>query len=92
MLASLKPGADFSRGRAHPTTRAPVSARRTEAQLAQSRASKTELKKRTLTNLYNASPTWLENAQERLDEAVFAAFGWSLDLTDEDSPYTYSGG
>jgi hypothetical protein len=55
-------------------------------------SSEAELKKRTLTNLYNASPTWLENAQERLNEAVFAAYGWSLDLTNEDSPYTYSGG
>jgi len=46
-------------------------------------ASETELKKRTLTNLYNASPTWLENAHKQLDEAVFAAYGWPLDLTDE---------
>jgi hypothetical protein len=27
--------------------------------------------KRTLTNLYNLRPTWLELAHERLDEAVF---------------------
>jgi hypothetical protein len=46
-------------------------------------ASETELKKRTLTNLYNARPTWLENAHKRLDEPVFAAYGWPLDLTDE---------
>jgi hypothetical protein len=30
-----------------------------------------EKKKRILTNLYNARPTWLELAHERLDEAVF---------------------
>jgi type II restriction/modification system DNA methylase subunit YeeA len=47
-------------------------------------ASEAELKKRTLTNLYNARPTWLENAHERLDEAVFSAYGWPLDLTEEE--------
>jgi len=36
-----------------------------------------ELKKRTLTNLYNARPTWLANAHARLDRAVFAAYGWT---------------
>ena len=40
-------------------------------------------KKRTLTNLYNARPTWLDLAHKRLDEAVFAAYGWKSDLTDE---------
>ena len=30
--------------------------------------------KRTLTNLYNARPTWLELAHRKLDEAVFAAY------------------
>ncbi len=42
-----------------------------------------ELKKRTLTNLYNERPTWLELAHKRLDEAVFAAYGWKSDLSDE---------
>jgi type II restriction/modification system DNA methylase subunit YeeA len=42
-----------------------------------------ELKKRTLTNLYNQKPTWLTLAHKRLDEAVFAAYGWPADLTDE---------
>ena len=46
------------------------------------RASEAELKKRTLTNLYNASPTWLQNAHEALDRAVFAAYGWPSDLSD----------
>jgi type II restriction/modification system DNA methylase subunit YeeA len=40
-------------------------------------------KKRTLTNLYNARPTWLELAHKKLDEAVFAAYGWPNDLSDE---------
>ncbi len=35
-----------------------------------------ELRKRTLTNLYNQRPTWLANAHRKLDEAVFAAYGW----------------
>jgi type II restriction/modification system DNA methylase subunit YeeA len=39
---------------------------------------------RTLTNLYNQRPTWLELAHKKLDEAVFAAYGWKSDLTDEE--------
>jgi type II restriction/modification system DNA methylase subunit YeeA len=41
-----------------------------------------ELAKLTLTNLYNKRPTWLENAHRKLDEAVFAAYGWPATLTD----------
>ena len=40
--------------------------------------------KRTLTNLYNQRPTWLELAHKKLDEAVFAAYGWKSDLSDEE--------
>jgi hypothetical protein len=40
--------------------------------------------KRTLTNLYNARPTWLDLAHKRLDAAVFAAYGWKSDLSDEE--------
>jgi len=47
-------------------------------------ASEAELKQRTLTNLYNAHPTWLENVHARLDAAVFTAYGWPPDLTDEE--------
>jgi type II restriction/modification system DNA methylase subunit YeeA len=43
-----------------------------------------ELQKRTLTNLYNQRPTWLELAHKKLDAAVFAAYGWPADLTDEE--------
>jgi hypothetical protein len=35
-----------------------------------------ELRQRTLTNLYNARPTWLANAHAALDRAVWAAYGW----------------
>jgi hypothetical protein len=47
-------------------------------------ASEAEVKKRTLTNLYNAHPTWLANAHDQLDRAVFAAYGWPHDLADEE--------
>ncbi len=36
-----------------------------------------ELKKRTLTNLYNARPAWLNQAHQALDAAVAAAYGWA---------------
>ena len=36
-----------------------------------------DLKKRTLTNLYNHRPSWLALAHETLDKAVAAAYGWS---------------
>ncbi len=40
--------------------------------------------KRTLTNLYNARPTWLDSAHRKLDAAVFAAYGWPAGLSDEE--------
>ena len=42
-----------------------------------------KLKKRTLTNLYNERPTWLDQAHRKLDRSVFAAYAWPPDLTDE---------
>jgi len=46
------------------------------------------LKTRTLTNLYNARGTpegaWLDNLHRTLDDAVAAAYGWPLDLPDDD--------
>jgi hypothetical protein len=42
------------------------------------------LKKRTLTNLYNARPTWLANAHAALDRAVLAAYGWPEGIGDEE--------
>jgi type II restriction/modification system DNA methylase subunit YeeA len=47
-------------------------------------ASEAELRKRTLTNLYNQRPTWLDQAHRALDEAVFAAYGWPATLTDDE--------
>ena len=35
-----------------------------------------ELRRRTLTNLYNARPAWLSHLHAALDSAVFAAYGW----------------
>ncbi|WP_447952536.1 class I SAM-dependent DNA methyltransferase [Sphingopyxis chilensis] len=48
-----------------------------------------ELKRRTLTNLYNARPQWLANAHAALDAAVAEAYGWGDDwragrLTDDE--------
>jgi type II restriction/modification system DNA methylase subunit YeeA len=43
-----------------------------------------ELKKRTLTNLYNQRPAWLDHVHRELDEAVAAAYGWPADLSDDD--------
>ena len=47
-------------------------------------ADESELKRRTLTNLYNANPTWLQLAHCALDVAVLAAYGWPADLSDEE--------
>ncbi|MDA8230845.1 MAG: class I SAM-dependent DNA methyltransferase [Magnetospirillum sp.] len=44
-----------------------------------------ELRKRTLTNLYNQRPAWLDNAHRDLDAAVAAAYGWPADISDEDA-------
>ena len=41
-----------------------------------------ELRRRTLTNLYNQRPTWLDNAHAALDAAVSQAYGWPADLAD----------
>lgn len=43
-----------------------------------------QLKKRTLTNLYNERPAWLDNAHRGLDAAVAAAYGWPADISEED--------
>lgn len=51
---------------------------KTEAALA-------ELKKRTLTNLYNQRPQWLVDAHRDLDAAVAAAYGWPADISEDDA-------
>ena len=45
-------------------------------------ASEPELKKRTLTNLYNARPTWLQQAHQKLDKTVFQAYNWPHTLSE----------
>jgi hypothetical protein len=39
---------------------------------------------RTLTNLCNARPTWLQHAHAAPDTAAFAAYGWPADISDEE--------
>jgi type II restriction/modification system DNA methylase subunit YeeA len=46
-----------------------------------------DLKKRTLTNLYNARPAWLDLAHKALDQAVATAYDWpdyTPAMTDEE--------
>jgi len=43
-----------------------------------------ELKKRTLTHLYNESPQWLMKAHQALDNAVATAYGWENNLSDDE--------
>lgn len=52
-------------------------------------AAAAELKKRTMTNLYNTRPAWLDHAHKAVDEAVAEAYGWGDDwragtLTDDE--------
>jgi hypothetical protein len=47
-------------------------------------AGEQELQKRTLTNLYNQQPAWVELVQQRLAAAVLAAYGWAADLSDQE--------
>ncbi len=42
-----------------------------------------ELKTRTLTALYNARPQWLTDAHANLDTAVAAAYGWPVNISEE---------
>ena len=87
MLITAKTEPDFSRRCAPSAARPPIPATLDELRrnhLSPEGASEAELKKRTLTTLYNARPTWLEHAHKRLDEAVFAAYGWPSDLSDEE--------
>jgi type II restriction/modification system DNA methylase subunit YeeA len=45
------------------------------------------LKQRTLTNLYNVRPTWLDNAHKALDTSVANAYGWNdytWEMSDEE--------
>ncbi len=44
-----------------------------------------ELKKRTLTTLYNVRPQWLADAHASLDATVAAAYGWPADISDDEA-------
>ena len=44
-----------------------------------------ELKKRTLTNLYNTRPQWLADAHTALDVVVARAYGWDEHISEEDA-------
>ena len=58
--------------------------RERDAWLNPSGLSEKELKKRTLTNLYNQRPLWLDKIHKKLDNAVFDAYGWPHDLSDNE--------
>jgi hypothetical protein len=49
-------------------------------------ATEAELKKRTLTNLYNQRPTWLLNLHATLDRAVWDAYGWPAEEVPGEMP------
>ena len=42
-----------------------------------------DLKRRTLTNLYNVRPQWLTDAHTALDAAVAAAYGWRSGISED---------
>ncbi|OGT88111.1 MAG: DNA methyltransferase [Gammaproteobacteria bacterium RIFOXYD12_FULL_61_37] len=43
-----------------------------------------DLRQRTLTNLNNQNPAWLQNAHRALDQAVAAAYDWPADSADDE--------
>jgi hypothetical protein len=47
-------------------------------------ASAADLKQRSLTNLYNQRPAWLDIAHKKLDDAVLQAYRWPTTLSDEE--------
>ena len=53
--------------------------------VARNEAAEKALKKRTLTNLYNARPQWLDDAHAALDAAVAAAYGWDAGISEDDA-------
>ena len=67
MAAAAQAARCAARGLAEPAGRLPPS----------------ELAKRTLTNLYNAPPTWLPGARAPR-RAVHAAYGWPYPLSDDE--------
>ena len=53
--------------------------------VARSEAAEKELRKRTMTNLYNARPQWLDDAHNAVDAAVAAAYGWTPDIAKDEA-------
>ena len=53
--------------------------------VARDEAAAKELKKRTLTNLYNTRPQWLADAHAALDIAVATAYGWDVVISNVDA-------
>ena len=53
--------------------------------VARNEAAAKQVKKRTLTNLYNARPQWLDDAHAALDAAVAAAYGWDADICEDEA-------
>ena len=53
--------------------------------VARNEAAEKELGKRTLTNVYNARPQWLDDAHGALDAAVAATYEWSPGITEDDA-------
>ena len=52
--------------------------------LPKNEAASVELKKRTLTNLYNERPQWLTDAHRDLDAAVAAAYDWPASISKQE--------
>jgi hypothetical protein len=52
--------------------------------LAKDAAAAQVLKTRTLTNLYNERPVWLDHAHSDLDAAVAHAYGWKPDMSEDE--------
>lgn len=50
-----------------------------------SEAAASELRTRTITNLYNAKPEWLVQIHKELDAVVATAYGWPAEISDEDA-------
>ena len=52
--------------------------------IARSSEAEVALKERTLTDLYNAPPLWLQAAHSDIDAAVAAAYGWAWPLSKDE--------
>ncbi len=72
------------RGRGRPGSRLALDPRLSALDSSLDSDAAIELKKRTLTSLYNKRPTWLDLAHQKLDAAVFAAYGWETGISDDE--------